>query len=80
MLRPIYPGVNLNSLTLGRSDLPTFNSPTQIPANQEYPAAGSEEPLPSPTFFIESTKVIFCKYFTLLYPSCRATRTRKGAP
>ena len=49
-------------------------------AYQEYPYEGDAEPRPSAICFIESTSVSRCKYFTLLYPSCLATRTRKGAP
>ena len=42
--------------------------------------SGEADPNPLPKFFIESVTVRCVMYFTLLYPSCRGTRSRSGPP
>jgi hypothetical protein len=44
----------------------------QIPANQEYPASGEEEPKPLPIFLSVSVTVICDRYFTLLLRRSKA--------
>ena len=51
-----------------------------MPPYQEYPLSGELDPWPDPMSFTESVTVMRVRYFLLLKPSCRGTRTRSGAP
>jgi hypothetical protein len=57
-----------------------IRGPNQMPPYQENPRSGDEDPQPLPMFFVVSVTVMRERYFKLLKPSWRGTRTRTGAP
>src|SRR5689334_3898655 len=51
-----------------------------MPAYHEYPRSGEIDPNPLRTVLRVSVTRMRERYLTLLYPSCRGTRRRRGAP
>jgi len=51
-----------------------------MPAYHEYRISHEMDPSPCPMSFKLSVTVMRERYLMLLYPNCRATRNRSGAP